>query len=68
MSINIKETIIGTLSKIELIEILKEEFKKSGYNATNIQFNLKNDYSDPDCDRFGPDTIFDNVTATLTRI
>ena len=67
MSIEIKETITSTLSKLDLIEIITNFYKKEGYNVTNVRFNLDQDYSDPDCDRFGPDTIFKDVTATLTR-
>lgn len=68
MAIKIQETITATLSATELTELLRDYFKKEGYKAMHISFRTKSDYSDPDCDRFGPDIVFDKVTATLERI
>lgn len=67
MEIRTTSKITGTLTVEDVRNIISDYFLKLGYMSSNISFSLKNDYSDPDSDRYGPDTIFAGVTANLEK-
>lgn len=65
----IKEKVEINISKDDLTEIIKEHFKKKGYDIKQTYFRVTAEY-DPDDwqDRYGPTYVFKEVECEAVKL